>query len=65
MTKKKSFLDEASGKTRKKTLEELKKKGIEIESDDQISGGFLETPRWGEDPLAGEPGKPGAEDKNL
>ena len=43
MAKKKKTSD-AQEKTRKQTLEELKKKGIELSDEDQISGGFPDYP---------------------
>lgn len=49
MAKKKFFLDKKSKKERKKTLDELKKRDIEIEDDDQVSGG---NPQWIESPIA-------------
>lgn len=42
MTKKKKTPDDQD--TRKQTLDELRKKGIELDDEDQISGGFADYP---------------------
>nr|WKN34018.1 hypothetical protein K4G66_16685 [Tunicatimonas sp. TK19036] len=51
MAKKKETPD-VNQKARKLTLEELKKKGIELENEDQVSGGFPDypVPPTGDDP---------------
>lgn len=61
MTKKKFFLDKKSKETRKKTLDELDKKDIRIEGEDQIVGGASDQPRWLEmhpGDGTGQPGQP-------
>ena len=51
MAKKKKTSDPKE-QTRKQTLEELRKKGIELSDEDQISGGFPDypVPPTGDDP---------------
>lgn len=51
MAKKKFFLDETSKQARKKTIDELAKKHIQITDEDKIVGGFIESPLFIESPV--------------
>ncbi len=61
MAKKKFFLPRDSEKTRRKTIDELRKQDIGVEGEEKIAGGFVEVPRWLEIPGGAGEGKPDPE----
>ncbi len=65
MAEKKFFLNRDAKKTRKKTLDELEKKDVRIDNEDQLTGGFVEVPRWLEVPSGHDPGQEPNPDKDF
>lgn len=61
MANKKFFLDKQSKQVRAKSLEELKKQGIEIRDDEGVVGGASDRPAWLEVP-SGQPVKGNSDD---